>query len=154
MIAYSIFNDSFVITKPSGGTATITTDGIAWPSDLKKYTVSNPSKQWYNVTDPRFMNWMRIASLPDFRKLWGRINQDLPSGTYTITITNCIFLFNLDYDVSQFGATKYFVLSTANLFGSKNLFLSIMYLVMGFLCLVVGILFSIRKINKKKKERE
>jgi hypothetical protein len=94
IIAYSIFNDSFVITKPSGSTATISTDGIAWPSDLKKYKIGNASKQWYNVTDPRFMNWMRIASLPDFRKLWGRINEDLPSGQYTLTISNCMHLLS------------------------------------------------------------
>lgn len=66
----------------------MTTDGIAWPSDLKKYQVSNKSLQWLNVTDPRFMNWMRIASLPDFRKLWARIPETLPAGQYSITISN------------------------------------------------------------------
>lgn len=38
------------------------------------------------------MNWMRISSLPNFRKLWGKINQDLPSGTYTVQIDNSILL--------------------------------------------------------------
>ena len=90
IIAYSIFNDSYTITFPNGSALTsLTTDGIAWPSDLQKYKISDASLQWYNVTDPRFMNWMRIASLPNFRKLWARINQDLPAGQYTIQITNC-----------------------------------------------------------------
>lgn len=56
----------------------------------------------------------------------------------------------LDYDVSGFGAEKYFVLSTSSVFGSKNLFLSVMYLVMGFLCLVVGGVFLVRKLKKQK----
>jgi hypothetical protein len=89
IIAYSIFNDTFSIFYPNGTNITMTTNGIAWPSDLTKYKVSNPSLQWYNVTDPRFMNWIRIASLPDFRKLWARINEDLPAGLYSIQITNC-----------------------------------------------------------------
>jgi hypothetical protein len=84
IIAYSYFNDSFSIYYPNGTNISMTTDGIAWPSDLMKYKVSNPSLQWVNVTDPRFMNWMRIASLPDFRKLWARINADLSSGSYSI----------------------------------------------------------------------
>lgn len=150
IIAYSIFNDSYTITFNGNALTSLTTDGIAWPSDLQKYKISDASLQWYNVTDPRFMNWMRIASLPNFRKLWARINQDLPVGQYTIQITNCKVWGYLDYDVSGFGAEKYFVLSTSSVFGSKNLFLSVMYLVMGFLCLIVGALFLGRKLNKRK----
>jgi len=76
------------LAKQGGSTIDISTNDIAWPSDLKKYKLSDASKQWLNVTDPRFMNWMRIATLPDFRKLWGRVNQDLIAGTYTVQITN------------------------------------------------------------------
>ena len=43
---------------------------------------------WTNTTDERFMNWMRIAAMPTFRKLWGRINSDLPADNYTLTIEN------------------------------------------------------------------
>jgi hypothetical protein len=66
----------------------MTTEGIAWPSDYNRYAVSNVSEQWMNVTDPRFMNWARIATLPNFRKLWARINNDLPAGTYTLLVNN------------------------------------------------------------------
>ncbi len=89
MVAYSIFNDTYIIVKPDGSTlSSLTTEGIAWPSDSARYKLTNPSTQWLNLTDPRVMNWMRIASLPDFKKLWGKINEDLPSGSYTIQITN------------------------------------------------------------------
>ena len=151
MIAYTIFNDSYILSKQGGSTIYITSDGIAWPSDVRKYKISDASKQWYNVTDPRFMNWMRIATLPDFRKLWGRINSDLSAGTYEVQITNSTNIFIKDYDLSTFGSTKYFVLSTSNFFGSKNTFLSILYLVMGGLCFFVGIAFLIKKLSKKTK---
>ena len=94
MVAYSIFNDSYTIVKPDKNTlSSLTTDGIAWPSDSVRYKLTNPSTQWLNLTDPRVMNWMRIASLPDFRKLWGKINENLTPGTYSIQITNSNILF-------------------------------------------------------------
>ena len=31
---------------------------------------------------------MRIAAMPNFRKLWGRIDTDLKAGNYTLTIDN------------------------------------------------------------------
>ena len=34
-----------------------------------------------------FIVWMRTAGLPNFRKLWGRID-NLPAGKYTVYINN------------------------------------------------------------------
>jgi hypothetical protein len=129
----------------------MTTNGISWPSDLMKYKIGNKSQQWLNVTDPRVINWMRIATLPNFRKLWARIDDNLPSGQYSVQITNCSLYFIIDYSVSQYGAAKSFVLSTSNFFGTKNKFLPIMYIIMGSVCLIIGVLFTIRKIKKDKK---
>ena len=66
----------------------MTTDGIAWASNSDQYKNLNLSLQWLDVTDPRFQNWMRISTLPNFRKLWARINHDLEPGTYTLTVNN------------------------------------------------------------------
>lgn len=88
IIAYSIFNDTFQVKYPNASLVSISTNDIAWPSDLKKYQMGDPSKQWINVTDPRFMNWMRIATLSNFRKLWGRVNSGVPAGNYTLIIQN------------------------------------------------------------------
>ena len=33
-----------------------------------------------------FIVWMRTAGLPNFRKLWGTITDDLPAGEYTLKI--------------------------------------------------------------------
>lgn len=85
-------------------------NGIAWESDVKK-KYKNPSTrdedkyqyldQTYNgiiqweksddqhssayygggVNDEHFVVWMRSAALPNFRKLYGRITEDIPKGT-------------------------------------------------------------------------
>ncbi|KAJ3378608.1 hypothetical protein HDU84_007429 [Entophlyctis sp. JEL0112] len=36
----------------------------------------------------RFQVWMRPAGLPQFRKLWGRLDADLPSGQYSVDIVD------------------------------------------------------------------
>lgn len=69
IVAYTIFNDSYSLNNG----VVINDTGIAWPSDLQKFKITNASQMWYDITQERFMNWMRIASMPNFRKLWGRI---------------------------------------------------------------------------------
>lgn len=69
----------------------ISDTGIAWPSDLKRFVISNATNKntmWYDITQERFMNWVRISSMPDFRKLWGRIDRSLPAGNYSLSILN------------------------------------------------------------------
>ena len=83
---------------------------------------------------------MRTAALPYFRKLWGKIETDIEKGTIKIVVTN-------NYDVSKFDGRKTIVLSTANEFGGKNNFLAIAYLVVGCICFVITIAFSIKKIK-------
>lgn len=47
--------------------------------------------------DERFINWMRVAALPRFRKLWGKIETDLKKGdTLTVTIENRYNTFRFD----------------------------------------------------------
>ena len=92
MIAYSVFNDTYSIAYPNGtNISSMTTDGIAWPSDAYRYNMPDPSVMWLNISDPRFQNWMRIANLPTFRKLWARINHDLEAGSYTLTVNNSTY---------------------------------------------------------------
>jgi len=86
---------------------------------------------------------MRTAGLPNFRKLYGRIETDLQPGMYTLTIDNA-------YDVNGFDGAKSFVLSTTNALGGKNYFLAVCYIVVGALCLIFAIIFLIASLQKKK----
>ena len=136
LIAKSMFNDTYTLSA-SGKDIFINETGIAWASDIThKYKMPENAEKilWKNITDEHFMVWMRPAGLPNFRKLWGRINQDLPIGTYKLEVNNT-------FPVKDFEGAKFFVLSTVNAFGGKNSFLGISYICVGGICFVMAILF-------------
>ena len=153
LIARSLFNDSYLLTSDEDGMFVIDINpkNIAWNSDRKgRYRrPENAEKlQWTDVEDERFMVWMRPAGLPDFRKLWGRIEQDLVSGIYYLQITN-------NYHVKSFNGKKSFVLSTVNTFGGNNTFLAIMYLAVGGVSVCAGVAFWVgyQKFSKVRKAK-
>lgn len=80
----------------AGGTALdVNENRISWSQDRDhKYADILPSNYQtvpalrggaeMNTTlnrDEHFVVWMRPATLPNFRKLWGKIEQDIPQGT-------------------------------------------------------------------------
>jgi hypothetical protein len=89
---------------------------------------------------------MSTAGLPQFRKLWGRIEQDLPAGEYSVAIVN-------NYDVSSFDGQKHVVISTTALFGGKNEFLGVLYIVVGGIALVGSALMFATQYLKNKHRR-
>lgn len=150
LIAKSFFNDEFKLVKDSGDVFEIDDENIAWESDknekFKKPSVTNAdSIMWQDVTEERFIVWMRPAGLPNFRKLYGRIKKNVSPGTYKVIIDN-------NYPVKDFEGKKHFVISTVNAFGGKNYFLGISYIVVGGLCVVIAVLFLFGYKNSSTKK--
>ncbi|RKP16562.1 Lem3/Cdc50, partial [Rozella allomycis CSF55] len=131
-----------------------TDKGITWPSDKYRYLPTkyapgqyvlppNLAKKYGSTgfspeSNERFQVWMRTAGLPTFRKVYGRLDQDIPGGTYSIKIQT-------GYDVESFGGTKSFVLSTVSWMGGKNPFLGTAYITVGCVSLVLGFIFIVRQ---------
>ncbi|CAL1541280.1 unnamed protein product [Lymnaea stagnalis] len=172
-IANSLFNDTFNITYTDKDIPVeLIKTGIAWVSD-KNVKFNNPSSwasfikppNWkkpvweLDTTDPDnngyenedLIVWMRTAALPTFRKLYRRVNHTkpefsngLPAGQYRITI-------DYNYPVTAFDGTKSIIISTTSWLGGKNSFLGIAYIVVGSLCIVLGVIFLIIHIKWGKK---
>lgn len=58
---------------------------------------------WTNVTSPLFSNWMRYSTR-DPLKLWGRVDEVIPMGSYALKLNNL-------YDVTLFQGEKWVIVS-------------------------------------------
>ena len=147
LIAKSYFNDNFTEWKIDGSPITPNEKDIAWKADkeLKYKNTNHLEKQWIDMTDEHFIVWMRPAGLPNFRKLWGRIEQDIEANSKVeVTIVD-------KFDVSTFNGKKFLILSTVNAFGGKNSFLGISYIVLGGISIILAVVFIIGyNIHSKK----
>ena len=87
-----------------------------------------------DVSTGHFKVWMRTAATANFRKLWGKINNNLKAGIYTLEIAN-------NYDTKQWVGEKEFVLSTTSRFGGKNYLLGGLFVAGGGFSIIIAIVF-------------
>jgi len=170
-IANSMFNDVITLKDGAGTEVPLIRTGIAWESDrkykfgnpdtngtsLKDFLESKTlrPKDWIKdlweldtedeenngLLNEDLIVWMRTAAFPNFRKLYRKINHTveefktgLPAGKYTFDI-------EYSYRVKSFSGTKSIVLSQISILGGKNSFLPISYIIVGILCLLIGVAF-------------
>ena len=152
LMAKTFFNDTYKILKVENGantTVEVKEDNIAFDKDRDLYKKNKyPTRQWMDLTNEHFIVWMRPSGLPNPRKLWGRIDEDLKK--------NQQLFFNIqnNYDVSDYKGKKKIILSNATVFGGKNKFLGISYLVVGCLSIICAIIFPIGYKFQLAKEKD
>jgi len=91
---------------------------------------------WQNTTDEDFVVWMRVAALPNFKKLYRRIPAGLlKKGTqYELLVRN-------RFPTASFGGAKHFSMSSSTFVGGRNDFLGYAYIVVGALCALCAFVF-------------
>ncbi|XP_031401360.1 putative ALA-interacting subunit 2 isoform X2 [Punica granatum] len=150
LVAWSLFNDSYIFTR-GAVPLKVNRKNIAWKSDrdhkfgkrVYPFNFQNGSLIGGGKLDPHIplsdqedlIVWMRTAALPSFRKLYGRIEEDLhPSDLITVNLTN-------NYNTYSFGGAKKLVLSTSSWLGGKNDFLGVFYIFVGSSCIFISLVF-------------
>ncbi len=96
LIARAYFNEEYELYDSKNLRVPINETGIANNFDMKDFFKRHEKSedlQWIDVENEHFMIWMNMETYNVFRKLWGRIEKDLPIGDYTLKIKNCNILF-------------------------------------------------------------
>jgi len=178
-IANSLFNDTLMLNYGSQPVILLNR-GIAWPSD-RDIKFRNPEgdlkealkgfakpKFWEkelwdldpdNPDNNGFQNedlivWMRTAALPSFRKLYRRIDHSQPNFENGLNRGNYTLIVKYQYPVTSFDGSKKMILSTTSILGGKNPFLGIAYIVVGCICLLLGICLLIIHLKFSKRPSE
>ncbi|XP_059440413.1 putative ALA-interacting subunit 2 [Corylus avellana] len=156
LIAWSLFNDTYKFIR-GRSELKVNRKNIAWKSDrdhkfgkhVYPFNFQNGTLIGGGRLDPSIplsdqedlIVWMRTAALPSFRKLYGRIEEDLDADDVIV-----VKLMN-NYNTYSFGGKKKLVLSTSSWLGGKNDFIGAAYIVVGSVCLLVAIVFILLHIK-------
>ncbi|KAK2953453.1 putative ALA-interacting subunit 5 [Blattamonas nauphoetae] len=130
------FNDTFSFSKVDSGVSspiTYSTNGINWGSDKSMFKPQAGNA--YDITDPQFINWMRPAALPNFRKTYGVFPNGLTAGTYEVEINNNY------HPAGSFGRTL--VLTYKAWFGAKNVALGLIMVISAAVLVLFAIFVAI-----------
>ncbi|KAJ4843762.1 ALA-interacting subunit 3 [Turnera subulata] len=150
LVAWSLFNDTYKFSLKKKDIQ-VNKKNIAWKSDKEgKFGSDVYPKNFQkggligggqlNSSVPLseqedLMVWMRTAALPTFRKLYGKIEEDLQEhDIIDVEVQN-------NYNSYGYGGKKNLILSTSSWIGGKNDFLGFAYLIIGGFCFSMAVTF-------------
>ena len=97
------------------------------------------------VTNEHFIVWMRTASQPMFRKLYGYFETDIPANS------RLVFQVTANFEVGSFSGQKTLILSTTDWLGGKNHYVGYCFVLVGSILLVLSFAFGLKQFYRPRK---
>ncbi|KAK4491574.1 hypothetical protein RD792_002326 [Penstemon davidsonii] len=159
LIAWSLFNDTYTFFRGINELR-VNRKNIAWQSDrdhkfgkeVYPFNFQNGTLIGGANLEPNIplsdqedlIVWMRTAALPTFRKLYGRIEEDLDADD--------VILINLlnNYNTYSFSGSKTLVLSTSSWLGGHNNFLGMAYVAIGTSFIFISSIFLLLHVKNSR----
>lgn len=120
-----------------------------WRLNIWELDLDDPDNNGFMNED--LIVWMRSATLPNFRKLYRRIDHNNegkkldhdPAFAGGFPVVDHDFKLSIEYRfrVKHFGGTKSVIISTTSFLGGKNPFLGFVFILLGCICLILGVTF-------------
>jgi len=97
---------------------------------------------------------MQSSGLSNFRKLYGKINQDIPKGNYTFFMSNNGIFLNSEFENYDFPFKKrHIIITTSTFLGGENNIIMFYSLILSVFMMLTNFLFFKRsetfKISNK-----
>lgn len=141
LIAKSFYNDTRFRLAYEGKELLINETEITNAYDRKYvyHQIPNSSLiQWIDVLDEHFIVWMQMETFDQFKKLWGRIEEEMPIGEYTLSFEN-------NWNVTKFKGKKKLILSDSSMVGTGMFFGSVLCGAALFCIIMLLIIFICEK---------
>lgn len=101
-----------------------------------KFRSADPSTEWLDMEDERFINWMMPSTYFNTYKAWFRVPQTIPAGEYKFRIYN-------QMDPALFDGQKLMGFEEIGPLGAKNYFVLFLTAVVFIASLVFSVIFRV-----------
>lgn len=153
--AYTIFNDTYTLydgqndpieVDDSPETITFRSDRMNYKNIPEDELTKHNFSDWLpkdifpgRIENPHFIVWMKYSAFSTFNKIYGK----LKSKKNKLVLPLKIHIKNR-YPVSLFNGSKHIVISQNTIFGGKNPYFGILYMISGTIFILLSIFYLVR----------
>lgn len=153
--AYTIFNDTYMLydgqndpieIDDSLETITFKSDRMNYKNIPEEKLIEYEFNDWLSkdifpgrIENPHFIVWMKYSAFSTFNKIYGK----LKSKKNKLVLPIKIHIKNR-YPVNLFNGSKHIVISQNTIFGGKNPYFGVLYMISGIIFILLSIFYLVR----------